>query len=313
MITSIPIPELKARLTDGLPEILFRILTDLKLDGPDRWKGLAPTGDMIAVQAGGHKRGYVFNTTGSGRGDGNLFNLIEELHCNGNRFEACRLCERILGLDPAEWRPDPARAEQVRQTQKEAVEKLEKDRRENFENWHRGYLRGEPQTPESLSGRYLRGRYCPLSPQLRDGRSPYNGSPVMLARMIDPGTLAIKAIHGTKLLERNGRVIKSSARPVKFTPGYPSGCVIPLCHGKSGLSLKEAFHKSLVEPLLIAEGIENALTAHAEFPHLRLFAAGSVGNLANAKLPLRIQRHRSGAGPRKARKPERRRDAQDRD
>jgi hypothetical protein len=103
--------------------------------------------------------------------------------------------------------------------------------------------------------------------------------------MVDPETLVTKAIHATKLVERDGQVIKSPARPVRLTSGYPRGCVIPLCHGESGLSLEQASHKNLVEALMLGEGLENSLTAHVEFPRLRLFAAGSVGNFANIALP----------------------------
>jgi hypothetical protein len=288
MRDGIPIPELKARLNEGLPQVLFDVLSNAKPDGRNRWKGSAPNGDKIVVETSGPKRGYVFNTTGSGCGDGNLFNLIVALHCNGNRIEACRFSERILGLDPNGWQPDPVRAEHVRQEERRAAEESEKARRARFEAWLQEYRRGTPQAAESPSGRYLVGRACPLSAQLRDAQSLYDGTPVMLAPMVDTETLAIKAIHVTKLAERECRVFKSSVDPVKFTVGYPRGCLIPLCDGKSGLPLREAFAKDLKEAVVIGEGIETSLSAQGEFPELRLFAAGSVGNLANLTLPRRF-------------------------
>ena len=125
MRDGIPIPELKGRLNERLPEILFGILSKPKPDGRYRWKGLAPNGDKIVVETGGPKKGSVFNTTGSGCGDGNLFNLIVALHCNGNLVEACRFSERILGLEPNGWQPDPARTEQARQEERRAAEESE--------------------------------------------------------------------------------------------------------------------------------------------------------------------------------------------
>jgi Toprim domain len=286
----IPIAELKAKIKERLPAILFDLLRNVKNDGPDRWKGDAPNGDRIAVQTGGPKKGYVYNTTGSRRGDGNLFNVILDLHCDGNEFEACRFCERILGLDPDGYIPDPARAEHQRLAEQVKRKQDEELRRERYDKWLSMYHRGKPVTLDSLGGRYLLGRCCPLSPLLRDGRSPFDGSPVMLAPMIDPKTLAIKAIHVTDLVEHGRVVLKSPKSPSKRTPGWPYGCVIPLCHGVSGLSLKMAQHKDLKEPLLIAEGIENSLTVHREFPDLRVFAAGAVDRLVQARLPHRFNR-----------------------
>ena len=288
MRTLIPIVELKVRLNAGLPEILFNILSGVKREGRGRWKGYAPNGDMIVVETAGPKRGEVFNTTGSGRGDGNLFNLILALFCNGSMGDAGRFCERILGLGSDAWQPDPARVELIRQAERDAAHESERVREKRFSTWRREYQIGTRQTAESKSGRYLHGRCCPLSSYLRDGSSPYDGQPVMLAPMLDPETLGIKAVHVTKLLERNGLVVKSLRAPVKLTSGYPRGCVIPLADGKSRLSLKQAWRAGLMESLIIAEGIENALSVHTEFPDIRLFAAGSIANLCNIVLPLRF-------------------------
>jgi hypothetical protein len=285
------IEDLKAELVARLPFILHQILRNARPDGRNRWKGYTPSGDLVVVDVAGQKKGYVCNTA-DGPGSGNLFNLVAECLAGGSVSEACRIAHGLIGTSitgppDARWvARERQRAEDAAQRNKVARERMLRCRATE-------YHAGTPQRATSPSGLYLIGRGCELSEVLRDHPSRYSGDlgdlPAMIAQMIDPEQLDPRAYHVTYLQRDGDTFRKANLTPAKKTFGSTAGCIIPLLRGRSGLRMHEALHAQLRETVLIGEGIENTLSAHAALPEdLRSFAAGSVGNLPKINLPKRF-------------------------
>lgn len=109
--------------------------------------------------------------------------------------------------------------------------------------------------------------------------------PCMIAACVDysSDTPTIEAVHRT-WLQRDGSGKAPVNPPRKVWPGF-SGLVIPIWRGASRLSIAEAAKNGVRETLLITEGVEDGLTAAMLAPHLRVWAAISLNNMANVPLP----------------------------
>lgn len=114
--------------------------------------------------------------------------------------------------------------------------------------------------------------------------------PVMIAGLTDDSG-KIVAVHST-FLARDGigeahRETEGKA-PVKprrkIWPDF-SGGAIRLWRGESGLSIGDAIKNGLRETLVIVEGVEDGLSIALACPELRVWCAGSLGNLGNLKIP----------------------------
>jgi len=112
---------------------------------------------------------------------------------------------------------------------------------------------------------------------------------VMIAAFTgDDGQVA--AIHKTFLWTD----MRSASRPVvtkapvspvrKIWPGF-KGAAIRLWRGGSGLSIDDALRAGLLETLVLAEGVEDGLSVALACPELRVWAAGSLSNLAEIAIP----------------------------
>jgi len=215
------------------------------------------------------------------------------------RREALRWLADLLGLHrlSAEQRQaDAARSKlRAQREDKRAAEALASKQTRAFRLW----LQGAP-LEDTAVDYYLRARgidltALPAGP--RGGvRAPHiirylpnhrhaetdRCAPCMIAGCIDPAG-AIRAVHRTWI------------DPVTFTKAdltpnrkcWPDvrGLVIPLWRGESGLSVREAERYGLRETLVLAEGIETALSAAIAAPQYRTWAFISLGNLANVVLP----------------------------
>jgi hypothetical protein len=107
--------------------------------------------------------------------------------------------------------------------------------------------------------------------------------PCMLAAMNDErGRIA--AVHRTWLAQEGKG--KAPVTPnKKIWPSF-KGCVIRINRGETGLNPEEAARRGRRGPLVAVEGIEDALTLAMAAPEYRIWAAGTLGNLANIpKLP----------------------------
>ncbi len=102
--------------------------------------------------------------------------------------------------------------------------------------------------------------------------------PVMMTAMCDANG-HVRAVHRT-FLAADG-LGKAPVVPVKkIWPAY-SGCMIRLAKGAGNHTPEVAGRKNISAPLLVCEGIEDALTFALAEPDLRVWAAGTLGNLAN--------------------------------
>lgn len=216
------------------------------------------------------------------------------------RREALRWLADLLGLAhmSADQRAaDNARSKARRQVHdKRAAEELEEKQRRAFKL----FTQGQPidSTPVDL---YLRGRGIDLSalpagPRGGDRtpsvlrywpnhmhRETDQTYPCMLAGCWDPATARILAVHRTWL----DRVTYAKAEVTPNRKVWPDfrGLVIPLWRGDSGLSITAAEQNGLRETLVLAEGIETALSAAIAAPQFRTWAFISLGNLGNIALP----------------------------
>lgn len=150
------------------------------------------------------------------------------------------------------------------------------------------------QTPfvGTLADRYLQGRGIDVSrlPRvpgvlgfLAHGHHTETRTrwPVMVAGMGDDE--GIKAVHRTFLAaDGSGKAPVTPAR--KIWPSF-AGLTMRLWRGASLLAPKEAVKQGLLDTLVLCEGVEDGLSIALARPDLRVWAAGSLGNLAHVRLP----------------------------
>ena len=104
----------------------------------------------------------------------------------------------------------------------------------------------------------------------------------MVAVMSAPG-IPFAAVHRT-WLARDGRGKAPVTPNKKIWPSF-TGAAIHLARGETGLPAEDAVKRGMVDRLLICEGIEDGLSVALAAPELRVWAAGTLGNLAHVKIP----------------------------
>jgi DNA primase len=67
--------------------------------------------------------------------------------------------------------------------------------------------------------------------------------------------------------------------------GLAQGAVIAIWRGQSGLPVRQANEAGIADSLVLTEGIEDALSVALSAPDCRVWAVGSLGNLAAIALP----------------------------
>lgn len=106
--------------------------------------------------------------------------------------------------------------------------------------------------------------------------------PAMVTAMSGPAG-AVRAIHRTWL--RPDGSGKADVGKAKKMGGVARGCAMRLAKGSTKLSPEAAAKKGLTSPLVITEGIEDALTAAIAAPDARVWAAGSLSLLGLLEWP----------------------------
>lgn len=103
--------------------------------------------------------------------------------------------------------------------------------------------------------------------------------PAMVAAMVDhAGRLG--ACHLTFLArDGRGKAQLPEGMNAKLFKGAVAGLMIRVTNGPSGLNAEEAAYNGVKGPIGVTEGIEDALSAAAAFPALRMWAAGSLSGL----------------------------------
>lgn len=103
-----------------------------------------------------------------------------------------------------------------------------------------------------------------------------HAGPAMLAAFRHPAQ-GFSGLHATFL--RPDGSGKADVDKAKLMLGSVAGCAIRLTRGDSGLTLQDAEQHSVASMLALTEGIEDGLSVAAARPDLRVWAAGSLGNL----------------------------------
>ena len=285
--------DLKRHLAVRIRSLAQAIIPDGKLDGSE-WVGTGPDGAKWGVVVKGIKAG-CYQNFGSGAGGFSGLGLIRDAVTDGDPRRAYAWALKFLGdavLLPQRMTSVPAKP--VRLSRPDA----EPEAQSGDVTGLRLYLAAQPFTWDTPPGCYLQARgitpervTAPLR-ALRFHPTCWQSDvqrhmPAMLAAVIDPDPAVSGgrhlAVHRTYLALDPAGVWRKApvGRPKKVIGRYAGG-VIPLTRGASGLPLMRAPEG---DAALIAEGIENALTASIWFPELRALAAVAVANLAHITLP----------------------------
>ena len=286
-------PELKALLLARMPELAAKLGPKGYRAGP-YWmtvslasKSGQPGGMFITVS--GPKAGAWVDAAGDAKGD--VFGLIKYLNGFSTIKEAFAWAKHWVGwanIGPEEL-VKVKQQDEVRSLKlaREEQMRLEKARGQAFAIW----LKADPSLIDTVAETYLATRGIDLA---HLGKSPgalrfmphaWHGEskeswPAIVAGMYDYNG-RLSAIHRTFLArDGSGKAPVEPAR--KIWPTF-KGLIIPINKGETGLSLAHAFAKGKKDRLAIVEGIEDGLSLAMACPELRIWAAGTLGNLQSIK------------------------------
>lgn len=178
------------------------------------------------------------------------------------------------------------------------------------------WLRAAPLAPQSTGWTYLTtARHIDLDRLLREDRLPgairteaaafykWQGKdrpgpqvPTLISQLVHPERgfagvhITFLAADGTGKTTLTEQDLDPAADPVpvaprKMRPRGIAGAVIPVNRGASGLPMKEAMAKGVRERIALTEGLEDALVASLAWPEMRIFAAGTLGQLGAFEPP----------------------------
>lgn len=296
MRDQLTVAAIKDQLLARIGEVVATLCPGMKKSG-GYWQGPNPTrardsGTSFTVWTMG---AWIEYDSGE---KGDIIDLIA--YCRRcSKGEAIAWAKDFLGLrdlDPAmRAKLDAqAKAKQERARKAEAEEKAAKQRRA-FDLW----LGGKKLMPGSIAWRYLAGRAIDLADlvngegELKDSsRSlPIWGAPNRGINWIGPAMLApirqvdgaILGVHATFLMPDGSG--KAPVPAAKVMLGTKQGGFVRLSRGASGLPFEDVAKTSMIEPLVLGEGIETCLSAAIALPEARVWAALDLGNLAS--LPFR--------------------------
>jgi hypothetical protein len=107
--------------------------------------------------------------------------------------------------------------------------------------------------------------------------------PAMFALMTSSTTEAGVAVHRT-FLARDGSG-KAPVDPARMIWPRFKGAAIRLNPGETNMTPREAAKQGLIDTLAICEGIEDGLSLALACPELRIWAAGTLGNIETITVP----------------------------
>lgn len=288
--------EVKRRLALSVATLAERLLPDGHIEGME-WRGHGPDGAAWGVVLRGRKIGYWQNF-GAGVGGTSLLSLIRDVVCNGDHKVAWTwalefLGDSSIGHIPPERRAPAAPPAKPADTGKGM------------------WLAASPFAWSGPVGQYLQGRGIdPMRFTRELGSLRFHQScwcaeiqahgPAMLAAILNPITREHMATHRTWITPTpDNRWAKAGLIAPKKVVGSFAGGFIPLTRGASDRPWKTMRPG---ETLVLAEGIENALTVAQFYPGARSAAYVAAGNLLNVDLPEQIEhiilvRDRDGFNP----------------
>lgn len=261
------------------------------------WMGRNPTradnkpGSFLIYISGPRTGGWIDMATGD---KGDVLQLIQYVHRMPKIGDAIRWAKDWLNYRdvPAPERQKMAAELAARraEAEKREAEELAQERKRAFAHWLRSAteIRGTP-AARYLSGRGIRFSVLPRPPRaLRfssQERYAETGErfPAIVALITDNAGTPL-AIHRTFLApDGSGKAPVKHAR--KVWPAGWDGGTIKLARGETGLPPAEAAKRGLWDRLILCEGIEDGLSLAMACPEYRVWAAISLYNLANIRLP----------------------------
>jgi Toprim domain len=241
-------------------------------------------GRSMAVHLRGAKAGVWYDwAAGSG---GDALDLAAQVLFRGDKRQAVRWARAWLGIGDA----DPAPFAPHRHDVMRRVEVADREDASRRRQAMRIFLEAQLSLTGTVAEAYLHGRAIDLARLARQPRAlrfhprlwneeSQRTWPALIAAIVEPDGRMI-AVHRTWLAPAGSG--KAALRNPKMTLGRYSGACVRLWRGASGKPLKDAVHG---ETVLIAEGIEDGLSAAVAAPEYRVLAAVSLANLANLMLP----------------------------
>lgn len=217
---------------------------------------------------------------------GDILQLIMLCHGYEKLGDAIKWAQAWLGQAPL---PPRGAAPQIERSDDAARAKAERDRKTAFGIYVAARKAAFQGSPADV---YLRTRGVDVRRLERhpgclgwlEMRHAESGRvlPVMVAGMTGASG-RMQAVHRT-WLAADGRG-KADVRPVrKIWPSF-KGAAIRLWRGDSGLSVDQAAAHGLRETLVLCEGVEDGLSLALAMPEFRIWAVGTLGNIAAQELP----------------------------
>jgi len=281
--------QVKAELALAGAELARLVAPDGKLTGSRmathrEWIGHGPDGAKWGIVLAGRKLGRWQNFGARGLAGTSFLSLIRDAFCGGDHLAAWSWAQNYLDGRP------PSSATATMREAPPVVPLAQKRSTDGKGLW----LHAEPFTWDGPVGLYLRGRG--IDPErlgdaklgaLRLHKSCWNSEiqralPAMVACVLDPLTREHIATHRTYLHQVGRDWIKAPLDAAKKLLGPGRGGIIPLTKGASDKGLGKA---PAGDRILLAEGIENALSVAIYEPDRRALAYVSSANLAHLELP----------------------------
>lgn len=148
------------------------------------------------------------------------------------------------------------------------------------------YLQGRGIDPDQLRRPLRAVRFLPDHEHI-DAEGEVRKFPCIISAMSGPG-MAIGAVHRIWISETADGWNKISAAginpPRKIWPSF-KGLAIRVSRGAGNLTPEEATKRGRRGPLVLTEGVEDALAVALACPDHRVWAAGSLGNFGEIALP----------------------------
>lgn len=246
-------------------------------------------GKSLSIHLLGPKRGVWADFAGGQSGD--ALDLVCQAKCGGDIKAALEWAAAWLGM--SRDAPPPATQPLARRAAAENETERDPDADARQAKAKALFLAAEPRLAGTPAAAYLAARGIDLAalgrqpralryhPDLWNGESRRTWPALVAAVTNDRGEMT--ALHRTWLgRDAAGCWRKAPLEVAKASLGRVAGGTIRLWRGASGKSLANALPG---ETVIIAEGIETALSVALACPEFRVLASVSLGNMARINLP----------------------------
>lgn len=249
------------------------------------------TGGMFIWLTGGAIGAWKDAVTGA---KGDVIGLIQYrcgLDSVGDALKWARQWLNFEDVPPARRREIAAdQAQRAAQAAQREADEIHKLRKRAFAHW----LNCNSDLSGTPAAAYLAGRGIDLAALPRPAsalrfsaaeKHAESGRtwPAMVALIEAPGGEKL-AIHRT-FLAPDGAGKAPVAPQRKIWPRGWAGGVIKIARGATGVSATQAAARGLVDNLILCEGVEDGLSLALACPDYRVWAVGTLGNLAAVALP----------------------------